>query len=125
MSAEIPAIPGRRAALLLDVLGLLDTLSGLVLVYATSATGPLPYRELLERSGAHVVLYGPDPGTLPAGWVYGGEGRVTGERLAQSVPDAVSRRAFVSGPPALVNDLRKALRSQGARRVHSDYFSGY
>ncbi len=95
------------------------------LVYATSATGPLPYRELLERSGAHVVLYGPDPGTLPAGWVYGGEGRVTGERLAQSVPDAAARRAFVSGPPALVNDLRRALRSQGARRVHSDYFSGY
>ena len=96
-----------------------------VLVYATSATGPLPYRELLERSGARVVLYGPEPGTLPAGWVYGGEGRVTGERLASAVPDAATRRAFVSGPPALVNDLRRALRSQGARRVHADYFSGY
>ena len=96
-----------------------------VVVYATSAAGELPYRELLERSGARVVLYGPEPADLPAGWVYGGEGRVTGERLASAVPDAAKRRAYVSGPPALVNDLRRALRAQGAKRVHSDYFSGY
>ena len=96
-----------------------------VVVYATSAAGELPYRELLERSGARVVLYGPEPTALPAGWVYGGEGRVTGERLAAAVPDAAKRRAYVSGPPALVNDLRRALRSQGTKRVHSDYFSGY
>jgi glycine betaine catabolism B len=96
-----------------------------VVVYATSTAGELPYRELLETSGARVVLYGPEPASLPAGWQYGGEGRVTGERLAQAVPDAATRRAYVSGPPALVNDLRRALRSQGARRVHADYFSGY
>jgi len=96
-----------------------------VVVYATSTPGPLPYAELLEKSGARVVLFGPSPEHLPAGWQYGGEGRVTGERLASSVPDAARRRAFVSGPPALVTDLRKALHSQGAKRVHSDYFSGY
>ena len=96
-----------------------------VVVYATSTPGPLPYAELLEKSGARVVLFGPSPSALPAGWEYGGEGRVTGERLAAAVPDAASRRAFVSGPPALVTDLRKALHSQGAKRVHSDYFSGY
>ena len=95
------------------------------LVYATSTPGPLPYRELLERSGARVVLYGPPQEALPPSWVYGGEGRVTGERIAETVPDAASRRAFVSGPPALVTDLRKALRALGARRVHADYFSGY
>ena len=96
-----------------------------VVVYATSAEGPLPYAELLEKSGARVVLFGPRPDTLPVGWEFGGEGRVTGERLAVAVPDAAGRRAFVSGPPALVSDLRRALHSQGARRVHSDYFSGY
>jgi len=96
-----------------------------VVVYATSTPGPLPYADLLEKSGARVVLFGPAPDSLPAGWEHGGEGRVTGDRLAAAVPDAGKRRAFVSGPPALVADLRKALRSQGARRVHSDYFSGY
>lgn len=96
-----------------------------VVAYATSTPGPLPYADLLERSGARVVLYGTLPDTLPCGWEYGGEGRVTGERLAAAVPDVARRRAFVSGPPALVNDLRAALRSQGTRRVHTDYFSGY
>jgi len=97
-----------------------------VVVYATSTPGPLPYRELLENSGARVVLFGPEaPDTLPLGWSYGGSGRVTGERLVGAVPDAAQRRAFVSGPPALVNDLRHALRSQGAKRVHADSFSGY
>lgn len=97
-----------------------------VVVYANSTPGELPYRALLEQSGARVVIFSPtEPTPLPAGWVYGGPGRVTGERLAAAVPDAGTRRAFISGPPALVNDLRRALRALGARRVHTDYFSGY
>ena len=95
-------------------------------VYSVSNEGDLPYGQLLADSGAHVVLFAPTaPSPLPAGWDYAGSGRVTGERLAAAVPDVAKRRAYVSGPPALVNDLRTALRSQGARRVHADYFSGY
>jgi len=81
---------------------------------------------VLERTGARVVLFGPEPeGALPIGWVHGGTGRVTPSAIAATVPDAASRRAFVSGPPALVNEVRKALRAQGVRRIHTDYFSGY
>ncbi|MDF1478294.1 oxidoreductase [Leifsonia sp. H3M29-4] len=97
-----------------------------VVVYATSAAGEPPYASLLEQSGARVVLYSPEPpDPLPTGWTYGGAGRVTGERLAADVPDAAGRRTFISGPPALVSELRHALRGQGARRVHTDAFSGY
>ena len=97
-----------------------------VVAYATSSTGELPYGATLERSGARVVLYAPEaPATLPEGWQYGGSGRVTGERLASAIPDLARRRAYVSGPPGLVTDLRKALRAQGSKRVHSDFFSGY
>ncbi len=97
-----------------------------VVAYATSSTGELPYRAMLETSGAKVVLYSPEPpATLPEGWQYGGSGRVTGKRLADAIPDLARRRAYVSGPPALVHDLRRALRSQGAKRVHSDHFTGY
>lgn len=97
-----------------------------VVVYANSAEGDLPYGSLLARSGARVVLFAPAaPSPLPVGWVYAGPGRVTGEAVASAVPDAAKRRAFISGPPALVHDLRKALRGLGARRVHTDYFSGY
>ncbi|MEP6481393.1 MAG: oxidoreductase [Rhodoglobus sp.] len=95
-------------------------------VYANSTPGALPYAELLEKSGARVVLFAPDaPSPLPAGWRYEGAGRVTGERLIAAVPDVASRRTFVSGPPALVSDLKAALKKEGARHVHSDYFSGY
>jgi glycine betaine catabolism B len=96
-----------------------------VVVYANSAGGDLPYGDLLASSGARVVLFGPKPSAMPKGWEYGGEGRVTPERLAELVPDAATRRAYISGPPGLVATLRAALRGQGVRRVHSDYFSGY
>ena len=97
-----------------------------VVVYQSSSDGELPYSQLLQESGARVVLFAPKaPAPLPAGWTYGGEGRVTGERLLAAVPDAASRRTYISGPPALVASLRAALRSQGVRRVHADYFSGY
>jgi glycine betaine catabolism B len=96
-----------------------------VVVYANSAGGDLPYGDLLASSGARVVLFGPKPSTMPKGWEFGGEGRVTPERLAELVPDAATRRAYISGPPGLVATLRAALRGQGVRRVHSDYFSGY
>jgi glycine betaine catabolism B len=96
-----------------------------VVVYANSADGDLPYGDLLAASGARVVLFGPKPSTMPKGWEFGGEGRVTAERLAECVPDAAKRRAYISGPPGLVATLRTALRGQGVRRVHSDYFSGY
>lgn len=95
-------------------------------LYATSAAGDLPYRELLEGSGARVVLFAPEaPASLPAGWTYAGAGRITGERISEHVRDAASRRAFVSGPPAFVSELRGALRSLGVKRVHTDAFSGY
>jgi glycine betaine catabolism B len=97
-----------------------------VVVYQNSSTGELPYSELLQKSGAKVVLFSPTaPSPLPAGWTYAGEGRVTGERLREFVADAATRRAFISGPPALVASLKAALRADGVRRIHSDYFSGY
>lgn len=97
----------------------------IVVVYSNSAPGALPYAELLEKSGARVVVFGSKPSSLPKGWEYAGEGRVTPERLAEQVPDAATRRTYISGPPALVATLRTALRGQGVRRVHADYFSGY
>ncbi len=98
----------------------------IVVVYATSTPGDLPYSRLLGESGARVVVFAPDaPVPLPPNWTYGGTGRVTAERIAEHVPDVASRHVYVSGPPGLVLDLKKALRPIGARRIHSDYFSGY
>jgi NAD(P)H-flavin reductase len=73
-----------------------------------------------------VVLVAPnEPEHLPAGWTWAGSGRLSGEVLAEHVPDLASRRAFVSGAPSLVADMRDALRERGVKRVSADYFSGY
>jgi ferredoxin-NADP reductase len=97
-----------------------------VVVYAVRDNAEIGYTELLESAGVRVVLVSPtEPESLPPGWTWGGSGRVTGDLLASTVPDLASRRAFVSGPPGLVADMRAALRERGVRRVTADYFSGY
>ena len=97
-----------------------------VVVYSVSAQSELAYADVLESSGARVVLLSPSsPANLPVGWTWAGNGRITTELLEREVPDAAARRAFVSGPPSLVNDVRTMLRALGAKRVTADYFSGY
>ncbi|EAR24990.1 hypothetical protein A20C1_06901 [marine actinobacterium PHSC20C1] len=98
----------------------------IVVVYASSQIGQLPFADLLAQAGVRVVVFGPQSSTpLPAGWEHGSEGRVTGATLSRHIPDLSDRRVYLSGPPALVNDLKSALRKYGARRIHTDYFSGY
>jgi ferredoxin-NADP reductase len=98
----------------------------IVVVYASSQIGVLPFSSILVESGVRVIVFGPQSSTpLPAGWEHGGEGRVTGTTLSRHIPDMSGRRVYLSGPPALVNDLKSALRKNGARRIHTDYFSGY
>lgn len=98
----------------------------IVVVYATSSSEPLPFSTVLIESGVRVIVFGPQPvEALPAGWELGGEGRMSSETLSALVTDVSSRRIYLSGPPALVNDLKSVLRTNGARRIHTDYFSGY
>ncbi|NEM92241.1 FAD-dependent oxidoreductase [Galbitalea soli] len=98
----------------------------LVLVWANSSADDLPYGDALAAAGHRVLLVAPHPpAVLPAHWEYLGRGGLTAELLTRAVPDAASRHAFLSGPPALVHALRPALRRAGVRRVRTDYFSGY
>jgi ferredoxin-NADP reductase len=93
-----------------------------VLVYAVPGAAEIAFREELELLGIPVFLAAPErPETLPAGWRYLGPGRLTGERLAEAIPDLSQRTALLSGPPALVDALRPVF----GRRARTDYFSGY
>lgn len=98
----------------------------IVVVYSVSAGEELAYRDQLVASGARVIVVAPTkPAELPKGWTYAGADRLDAETLAALVPDVSARHAYVSGPPALVDDLRAILRAVRARRVTTDYFSGY
>ena len=93
-----------------------------VLVYAVSGPAEIAYRAELEQLGVTVLLAAPEPpDVLPAGWSYLGPGRLTGERLRKALPDLAERTALISGPPALVDELRPVF----GRRATTDYFSGY
>jgi len=98
----------------------------IVVVYSVSAGEELAYRDQLVASGARVIVIAPTkPADFPPGWTYAGASRLDAETLAALVPDVSARHAYVSGPPALVDDLRAILRAVKARRITTDYFSGY
>ena len=98
----------------------------IVVLYAVAAGEELAYREQLAASGARVFVVAPSaPADLPADWEYAGPRRIDADLLRDAVPDLADRHAFVSGSPELVGSVRRALRTVKARRVSTDYFSGY
>jgi ferredoxin-NADP reductase len=97
-----------------------------VLVYGVTPGEGLPYRDELQRAGVPVVLVSPEaPADLPAGWTHVAADRISEDVLRRAVSDAKDRRAYVSGPPAMVDAVRAALRRLGVRRVRTDHFAGY
>jgi ferredoxin-NADP reductase len=97
----------------------------IVLVYAVSDPADIVYADELEAAGVRVLVSSrAEPGSLPAGWTWIGPERVDADIVRAAVPDLAERDVFVSGPPALVAELRSRLRG-GARRIRTDVFSGY
>ena len=102
-----------------------DTSARSVLVYGVPDADVVPYADELVASGVPVVLVSPSaPQVLPDGWVHVASPFISPAVLDETVPDASSRHAFVSGPPVMVNAVRGDL-AQRCRRVRTDYFSGY
>lgn len=96
-----------------------------VMIYSVSHPDDIFGTEVLVKSGARVVVLAPEePKNLPEGWQYAGSGRINPEVIALAVRDASRRKAYLSGPPAMVNDVRWALRNSGVRRVRTDVFFG-
>lgn len=94
-----------------------------VLVYGAASPDEVPFTE--ELAGIRVVLVCPvRPETLPEGWSYVEAPYLSAELIAEAVPDLASRRAYVSGPPAMVNAVRSGL-AKRCRSLKTDYFTGY
>jgi NAD(P)H-flavin reductase len=49
---------------------------------------------------------------------------VDADIVSSFVPDTSQRYAYISGPPAMVANVKKLLRGK-VKRIHTDYFSGY
>ena len=54
-------------------------------------------------------------------------GKITGELIAQEVPDYRERTFYISGPHGMVESFKKTLRDMGVPRwkIKVDYFPGF
>lgn len=94
-----------------------------VLVYGVPSGENIPFAD--ELADFRVVLVSPTyPSRLPGAWTWVEAPFLSAARVEEAVPDLASRRAFVSGPPIMVNAVRAGL-SKRCRSVRTDYFSGY
>jgi glycine betaine catabolism B len=134
----LPADPERKLLLLAGGIGVTPFVGQLqqaaaesprrdiVLVSAIASGAELAYGPELAATGFPVIVVAPDrPATLPPGVIW-----VEGDGLSagiahEHVPDARERTVLVSGAPAAVRDLKRALRGSGVRRVLTDTFIGY
>lgn len=97
-----------------------------VVVLYSASRSEIAYVDRLAELAYPVLLLAPTaPESLPTNWTYLGAGPLTSEVLRTAVPDVKSRAAYVSGAPAFVHAVRALLRKAGARRVRTDFFSGY
>ncbi|MET3919759.1 oxidoreductase [Arthrobacter sp. UYEF20] len=96
-----------------------------ILLYLARNAAELAYAQELEGSGARVVARLADGSPPPAFMQDAGRARIDSAILKELVPDIAGRDVFVSGSPGSVRSLRAAARGAGARRIHSDSFTGY
>jgi ferredoxin-NADP reductase len=98
----------------------------IALVYAISTPDDLAYATMLAKTSCAVtVVSAQKPAKLPKTWKWVEASRLTGEQLLAAVPDAKTRHTYLSGTPAMVGALKRALRRAGSRRIHTDVFIGY
>lgn len=94
-----------------------------VLVYGAASAEEVAFAD--DLAGVRVVLVCPTrPQDLPPGWTFVQAPMLSAEVIAAAVPDLAERRAYVSGPPVMVNALRREL-GAACRTVRTDYFTGY
>jgi ferredoxin-NADP reductase len=94
-----------------------------VLVYGVTGPEEISYAD--ELAGFNVVLVSAArPDHLPTTWTWVEAPFLSAEIIASAVPDLATRRAYVSGPPAMVNAVRPGL-AKRCNGIKTDYFTGY
>lgn len=98
----------------------------IVLLYGVADPAELAYQDVWRQAASHGLRLVPvlDTAQAPAGWG-GATGRLDADTVKRLVPDIMTRRVYISGPPAMVRGCGKDLRRAGVRDLITDYFSGY
>jgi len=102
-------------------------LRDITLFYSVSTIDELAYEDILVTSGIKVFVVTASDSTikLPDDWVHINNAYLTKDIIVKYVPDAAYRSAFVSGPPAMIDGVKKQLKILRAKHIKTDYFIGY
>lgn len=137
----LPFDPDRKLAFIAGGIGitpyrsmlkyLLDTGEprDIVVIYANRCAPDIVYSDVLDAAqrdlGIRTIYTLTDPDSVPPGWS-GCTGRVDAEMLAREIPDYQDRLFYLSGPPEMVRDCERQLRSLrvSRRNIKKDLFSG-
>jgi ferredoxin-NADP reductase/Na+-translocating ferredoxin:NAD+ oxidoreductase RnfD subunit len=101
----------------------------IVLLYANKTAADFVYQDVLgeaqRRLGMRAVYTVTDTSATPANWA-GARGRIDAQMIQAAVPDYKERTFYLSGPPDMVNEHERALRTLGvgSGQIKKDYFPG-
>lgn len=103
------------------------TMRDIIVFYSISSIDELAYKDILETSGVKVfvVTQSDTPLALPGGWTHINARYFTKEMFAENVGHIANRKAYISGPPLMIDGAKQQLHQLGVRRIKTDYFIGY
>ena len=98
----------------------------IILLYAVNDASEIAYADTLKESQAKIFILTKSglPKECHVGEHISGS-LVTKEILAQLAPDISSRWVYISGPPVMVASAKKDATRLGAKKIKTDYFTGY
>ena len=87
----------------------------------------LAYENVVIASGIKVFVVTKSSGAvkLPRGWTHINAGHLTQELISKHINDVTSRSAFISGPPTMIDGVKKQLQLLKVKSIKTDYFIGY
>ncbi len=99
----------------------------ITLVYAVSKPEEIAYRDVLAVSGIKVIIVtsGGKVPHAPGGWKVINAPFVSAEILQREIKDIDKRTVYISGPPLMVNSVKRAAKSLNAAHIKTDHFAGY
>jgi len=99
----------------------------ITLLYSVSTIDELAYKDILIASGIKVFVVTRTDATIniPNGWTHINEAYLTKDIIVKYVPDVARKSAFISGPPAMIDGVKKQLKLLKVKHIKTDYFIGY
>lgn len=103
-----------------------DDKRDITLIYAVANADEIAYKDVLENSGATIVIVVPGgKAKVPKGWKIIDAPFVSAELLQKEVADITQRTVYISGAPLMVNAVTRASKKLKAHKIKTDHFTGY